>query len=131
MIYQIVSFMPIAVCAFWSIALGINIWERGNRAAHSQLLVWAVTATLLYIGHFVFFNRLTSAIPVSDTIYAVCNLLVYPLYLYYITVLTKGKANSRQLWFTVLPAVVIGIMVATIYMMMSHDERLQFINTYH
>ena len=88
------------------------------------------TATLLYIGHFVFFNRLTGAILVSDTIYAVCNLLVYPLYLYYITVLTKGKANSRQLWFTVLPAVVIGIMVAIVYMMMSHDERLQFINTY-
>ena len=130
MIYQIVSFMPIAVCAFWAIALAINIWERGNRAAHGQLLMWAITATLLYIGHFVFFNRLTGAILVSDTIYAVCNLLVYPLYLYYITVLTKGKANSRQLWFTVLPAVVIGIMVATIYMMMSHDERLQFINTY-
>ena len=122
--------MPIAVCAFWAIALAISIWERGNRAAHGQLLMWAITATLLYIGHFVFFNRLTGAILVSDTIYAVCNLLVYPLYLYYITVLTKGKANSRQLWFTVLPAVVIGIMVATVYMMMSHDERLQFINTY-
>lgn len=130
MFYQIVSFMPIVVCAFWAIALAINIWERGNRAAHGQLLMWAITATLLYIGHFVFFNRLTGAILVSDTIYAVCNLLVYPLYLYYITVLTKGKANSRQLWFTVLPAVVIGIMVATTYMMMSHDERLQFINTY-
>lgn len=130
MIYQIVSFMPIAVCAFWAIALAISIWERGNRAAHGQLLMWAITATLLYIGHFVFFNRLTGAILVSDTIYVVCNLLVYPLYLYYITVLTKGKANSRQLWFTVLPAVVIGIMVATVYMMMSHDERLQFINTY-
>ena len=122
--------MPIAVCAFWAIALAISIWERGNRAAHGQLLMWAITATLLYIGHFVFFNRLTGAILVSDTIYVVCNLLVYPLYLYYITVLTKGKANSRQLWFTVLPAVVIGIMVANVYMMMSHDERLQFINTY-
>lgn len=130
MIYQIVSFIPIVVCAFWSIALAINIWERGNRAAHGQLLLWVITATLLYIGHFIFFNRLTGAIPVSDTIYAVCNLLVYPLYLYYITVLTKGKANRRQLWLTVLPALVIGIMVATAYMMMNHDERHQFIDTY-
>lgn len=130
MIYQIVSFMPIAVCAFWSIALGINIWERGNRAAHSQLLVWAVTATLLYIGHFVFFNRLTGAIPVSDTIYVVCNLLVYPLYLYYITVLTKGKASSRQLLLTILPAIIFGIIVATLYVMMNDNECHQFIDTY-
>jgi uncharacterized membrane protein YozB (DUF420 family) len=89
MIHQIVSFLPMAVCAFWSVAIAMNLWEQGNRAAHRQLLLWAVTATLLYAGHFVFFNRITSEIPASDTIYVVCNLLVYPLYLYYITMLTK------------------------------------------
>lgn len=130
MINKIASFLPMAVCAFWSIALALNIWERGNRAAQRQLLMWAISATLLYAGHFIFFNRLTGAIPVSDTIYVVCNLLVYPLYLYYITVLTKGKANSRQVWFTLLPAMIIGVIVAMTYMMMSNDECQMFIDTY-
>ena len=96
MIHLIVSFLPLAVCLFWSVAIALNLWERGNRAAHRQLLLWAATATLLYAGHFAFFNRITSVIPVSDTIYVICNLLVYPVYLHYITVLTRGTVSSRQ-----------------------------------
>ena len=103
-----------AVCAFWSVAIAMNLWEQGNRAAHRQLLLWAVTATLLYAGHFVFFNRITSEISASDTIYVVCNLLVYPLYLYYITMLTKGTVSRRQWWLTILPPVIIGIIVAVV-----------------
>ena len=130
MIHLIVSFLPLAVCAFWSVAIALNLWEQGNRAAHRQLLLWAVTATLLYTGHFVFFNRMTSVIPVSDTIYVVCNLLVYPFYLHYITVLTRGTVSSRQRWLTVLPPMTIGIIVAIVYAMMSDDESRQFVDTY-
>lgn len=130
MIHLIVSFLPLAVCAFWSVAIALNLWEQGNHAARRQLLWWAITATLIYAGHFVFFNRMTSEIPVSDTIYVVCNLLVYPLYLYYITMLTQGTVSSRQRWLTVLPPVIIGIIVATVYVMMSGDECRQFVDTY-
>ena len=130
MIHLIVSFLPLAVCAFWSVAIALNLWEQGNCAARRQLLWWAITATLLYAGHFVFFNRMTSEITASDTIYVVCNLLVYPLYLYYITMLTQGTVSSRQRWLTVLPPVIIGIIVATVYMMMSDNECRQFVDTY-
>lgn len=130
MIHLIVSFLPLAVCAFWSVAIAMNLWEEGNRAARRQLLLWGVTATLLYTGHFVFFNRITREIPVSDTIYVICNLLVYPLYLYYITMLTKGTVSSHQRWLTVLPPVIIGIVVAVVYIMMSGEESRQFVDTY-
>lgn len=130
MIHLIVSFLPLAVCLFWSVAIALNLWERGNRAAHRQLLLWAATATLLYAGHFAFFNRITSVIPVSDTIYVICNLLVYPVYLHYITVLTRGTVSSRQWWLTVLPPAVFGIVVASVYMMMSGDECSRFVDTY-
>ena len=130
MIHLIVSFLPLAVCAFWSVAIALNLWEQGNRAARRQLLWWAITATLLYTGHFVFFNRMTSDIPASDTIYVVCNLLVYPLYLYYITVLTQGTVSRSQRWLTVLPPLIVGIVVAAVYVMMSDDECRQFVDTY-
>ena len=130
MIHLIVSFLPLAVCAFWSVAIALNLWEQGNRAARRQLLLWAVTATLLYGGHFIFFNRITSQLPASDTVYVVCNLLVYPLYLYYITMLTKGTVSSRQRWLTVLPPIITGIVVAVVYVMMSNDECRQFVDTY-
>ena len=130
MIHLIVSFLPLAVCAFWSVAIALNLWERGNRAAHRQLLLWAFTTTLLYSGHFVFFNRMTSEIPTSDTIYVVCNLLVFPLYLHYITMLTQGTVSRSQRWLTVLPPMTIGIIVAAVYVMMSSDECRKFIDTY-
>ena len=130
MIHLIVSFLPLAVCAFWSVAIALNLWEQGNRAARRQLLLWAVTATLLYAGHFVFFNRITSQLPASDTVYVVVNLLVYPLYLYYLTVLTNGMVSNRQRWLTILPPMIFGIVVAVIYMMMSSDECRQFVDTY-
>jgi AraC-like DNA-binding protein len=128
--HLIVSFLPLVVCAFWSVAIALNLWEQGNRAAHREQLLWAITATLLYGGHFVFFNRMTSLIPVSDTVYVTCNLLVYPLYLYYLTVLTEGTVTNRQRWLTVLPPMIFGIIVAVIYTVMSGDESQQFIDTY-
>ena len=122
MVYLIASFLPLAVCAFWSVAITMNLWERGNVAAHRELLQWSVAAMLLYAGHFVFFNRLTSLIPLSDSIYVVCNLLVYPLYLNYITMLTQGTVGSGQRWLTVLPPLAIGIVVAAVYAMMNGNE---------
>ena len=129
-IHLIASFLPLAVCAFWSVAIAISLKERGNRVAHLQLFLWSITSTLLYVGHFFFFNRVMSVIPVSDTIYVVSNLLVYPLYLYYITVLTGGKASRRHLGFIMLPPVVFGIIVAALYVMMSDDECRLFVDTY-
>ena len=130
MIHLIASFLPLAVCTFWSVAIAITLRERGNRVAHRQLLLWSITATLLYAGHFLFFNRVINVIPVSDTIYVVSNLLVYPLYLHYIRVLTEGKASRRHLWFIMLPSMVFGIIVAALYVMMSDDECRLFVDTY-
>lgn len=130
MIRVMVSFLPMAVCAFWSVALALNIWGKGNRAAHSWLLLWSVTASLLYLGHFVFFNRITDVIPLSDTIYVVCNMLVYPLYLQYITVFTTGTITRKRQWLIVSPPAIIGTIVAVVYMMMSDEECRMFIDTY-
>ena len=60
----------------------------------------------------------------------VCNLLVYPLYLYYITMLTKGTVSRRQWWLTILPPVIIGIIVAVVYAMMSQEECRLFVDIY-
>lgn len=130
MFYLIISLLPLAVCAFWTVAIALDLWERGNRAAHRQLLWWAITATLLYAGHFVFFNRMTGVIPVSDTIYVVCNLLVYPLYLYYIAELTGVAVSRRGMCLTVGPPMVFGIVVAALYVMMSGEECRGFVDTY-
>ena len=130
MIRVILSFLPMAVCTFWTVAIALNLREKGNRAAHRELMAWGVIATLLYSGHFVFFNRMESVIPFSDTIYVICNLLVYPLYLYYITVLTKGAVGSRQRWLTVLPPIIAGIIVAIVYLMMNDEDCSQYISIY-
>ena len=42
------------LCAFWSVVLALDLLKYGNRAAHRELLVWCVTSTVLYAGHFFF-----------------------------------------------------------------------------
>lgn len=118
------------LCAFWSVVLALDLLKYGNRAAHRELLVWCVTSTVLYVGHFVFFNRYTSYLPFFDSVYSICNLAVYPLYLYYLLVLTKGRAClSFKLYCFGVPLLV-GMVMVLLYCNMSHSDILSFIDIY-
>lgn len=96
MIRSLLISMPMMVCAVFTAELMLS-WLRRRDSAVGWLAFWALTATLLYGGHFVFFHHAMRLLPLSDTVYVACNLLVYPLYLIYISEMTERRPLSTRM----------------------------------
>ncbi len=129
MIAGLLYSLPMLVCSFWTVLLLLDVMET-HRPQKKMLLMFMVTSTLLYAGHFIFFSHYIQLIPFSDTIYCICNLLVYPLYFLYIDIMTEHPASRRILLISLLPAAVFGAAVGTLYALMNTDETNLFIEDY-
>lgn len=120
------------VCAVFAVELLLS-WLRQREAAQGWLALWALVATLLYGGHFVFFHHAHQLLPLSDTVYVACNLLVYPLYLIYISELTDTRPISTRLPLLVMLLafpVVAALTVWALYASMSPVAVERFVMTY-
>ena len=122
----IISLMPMMVCGVLSTLLALSLYDQWDRARF-RLLVFTLAATVLYMGHFIYFNHLTAAIPLTDTLYSLTNPAVFPLYLIYIEELTQFRPNRRLQTLILLPALVCGLAVGTLYLMMDPQQTALFI----
>ena len=129
MLENLITSMPMYVCTFWSVLLLIDV-ARNRQTAKKRLLTYMVTAALLYAGHYIFFNHRTELMPLTDTIYAMTNLAVFPLYFMYIKEITEPAWNYRWQWLLLAPALLVGVTVGMLYVLMSPVETLNFIETY-
>lgn len=132
MIYQLFSSLPLIICVVMVIQLTL-IYRRRTDKAIRWLLRWTVATLLLYGCHFVYFNHYSYLLPFCDTIYVALNLLVYPLYLLYISAITDRIPLSRQprfLWWVFTPPILAGIVVGGLYASMDGDEIRIFIINY-
>ena len=132
MIYQIFSSLPLMVCMVMVIQLTLTYRRRTDKAIR-WLLLWAIATLLLYGCHFIYFNHYTNLLTFSDTIYVTVNLLVYPLFLLYISAITDRTPLSRQksfLWLVILPPAIAGIVVGSLYAAMDSSEGKSFIIKY-
>ena len=132
MIYQIFSSLPLMVCMVMVIQLTLTYRRRTDKAIR-WLLLWAIATLLLYGCHFIYFNHYTNLLTFSDTIYVTVNLLVYPLFLLYISAITDRTPLSRQksfLWSVILPPAIAGIVVGSLYAAMDSSEGKSFIIKY-
>jgi len=116
------------VCTFFAIELALT-YARWREAARLWLLAWAMTAALLYVGHFVFFHHLLDLMPVMDSLYTTCNLAVYPLYLIYIYRMTERTQPRWLTWLLLLPAGM-GLVAGGLYLAMDADEVRRFFGLY-
>lgn len=114
------------VCGVLSALLVLSLAESWDRARRT-LLVFTITATFLYYGHYIFFTRKMVNIPVTDTIYSFCNLAVFPLYLLYIEELTLRLPNRKKQVLFMLPSIVCCLIVGILYTLMSKQEVNDFI----
>lgn len=126
---SMISSIPMFVCAFWSVLLLLDV-AKNRQPAKRLLLVCMVAATLLYIGHYIYFNRQITLLPYSDTVYCTMNLAVFPLYYLYITQLTQPCQERCRRWLWLLPSVTIGLGVGVLYAIMTPDETQHFIISY-
>ena len=125
----ILSILPAMVCGVLTALLALDLCREFSRT-RLYLLLFMLTAGFLYIAHFAYFNHLTGAVPVTDTIYSFCNPAVYPLFYIYIEELTTGRHNRWRHMLYLLPSLLCMILVGTLYNMMSTDDVADFIEQY-
>lgn len=129
MLAILVSSLPMIVCGVLSVLIVLSLYDCWNMAK-TRLLFFMATATLLYLAHFIYFNRLTAVIPLTDAIYCFCNLAVFPLYYLYIEELTDYRPNRWRQAICLLPSLLGGMAVGLLYILMDRQEMAIFIEHY-
>lgn len=129
MIGVLMSALPMIVCGVLSVLIALSLYNHRN-LAKVRLLVFMVTATVLYFAHFIYFNHQTAMIPLTDTLYSFCNPAVFPLYFLYIEELTAYRPNRWRQAFILLPPILCFLAVGIIYLLMDGKETAQFIQRY-
>ena len=117
------------VCVFWSVITALDWYER-RTCDKALLLLFSLAASLLYLGHYVFFCHADSMIPVTDALYCLTNLAVYPLYYLYISEVTDAVGHRFRKLLILLPAVLIGLAVGILYALMDEGQVEEFVNVY-
>lgn len=130
MLNTIITFTPIYVCSIISILLALSLCSRWDRPRY-RLLVFMITATFLYIGHFVFLNHITWAYPVFDTLYCYSNLAVFPLFLIYIESLVLKSPNRKHEIMYLVPAIICGVSIGLVYIILDAKEAIEYIDDIH
>ena len=108
------------VCLFWTIVLCMD-WCRQGSVAKMRMMAFGLAATLLYVCHFVYFNHECGLLHITDTIYCVTNLAVYPLFYLYLKETTDAKW-SKWWYMMLMPALIAGLTVGALYMVMTEEE---------
>ena len=129
MLAIVVSSLPMIVCGVLSVLIVLSLYDCRNMAK-TRLLFFMATATLLYLAHFIYFNRLMAVIPLTDAIYCFCNLAVFPLYYLYIEELTDYRPNRWRQALCLLPSLLGGMAVGLLYILMDRQEMTLFIEHY-
>lgn len=127
MILNLAISLPLITCALFSMLILLEWYNRQLREQHT-LFAFMLTATLLYVGHYIYFNRAADLLPLSDILYVSANLTVYPLYLIYIIRLTsKWRAVY---WLMLLPGLLAIMATGTGYIFMTDEEDRLFVHNY-
>lgn len=127
MILDLAISLPLITCALFSMLILLEWCNRQLREQHT-LFAFMLTATLLYVGHYIYFNRAVDLLPLSDILYVSANLTVYPLYLIYIIRLTsKWRAVY---WLMLLPGLLAIMATGTGYIVMTDEEDRMFVHNY-
>ncbi len=133
--HYIVLVLPLIVCGVLATECVLSLVARYYRP-HVMLLVWLLSCMMLYWGHFYYFHLPLQANPIAEVIYTTNNLLVYPLFLIYISELTDQKPYSRRPWVIAIlttPALLALVSLSSLYALMSDEEVRQYtlIGLYH
>ena len=127
MILNLAISLPLITCALFSMLILLE-WCNRQLREHHTLFAFMLTATLLYVGHYIYFNRAADLLPLSDILYVSANLTVYPLYLIYIIRLTsKWRAVY---WLMLLPGLLAIMATGTGYIFMTDEEDRMFVHNY-
>lgn len=125
---DLIIYTPMYVTAFWAVTL---MFTAGKRNLPKQILaVFMVLAFFLYFSHALYFQEQFLVYLAFDPVYMFCSLSVYPMYYWYIRMLTVDSSYNLKLLWLFLPALLLSILYTTVYSLMPADERMNFLLSY-
>lgn len=128
MIKDLIIYTPMYVTFFWALVLLLT--KRENNPARFFLGVFMSVAFLVYLSHAIFFQQNITAYLIFDPIYVFSTLAVYPLYYWYIKLLTiETEYKWKNLWL-LFPSAIFSIATLVVYQFMSDEEKLLYIREF-
>lgn len=126
LLYHIFSIMPILVCLFW---ITILLHTGKTNLPKRYLAFFLILSSLNYLVHAAFFNHAYRLFAFMDNIWVFTSLAGYPLYYYYIRLLTHDlKINWRWSWI-LLPSIALSAFSFFIYFSTSPDNMQAYIHS--
>lgn len=127
MLGVLMSSLPMIVCGVLSVLIALSLYNHWDRTK-MRLLMFMVTATVLYLAHYMYFNRQMAVIPLTDTFYSFCNPAVFPLYYLYIEELTEYRPNRWRQVLYLLPSLICFFATGLLYLLMDAGQTATFIH---
>ena len=101
MFYRIFSVLPMIVSLFWIVMLLLD--NQKNRS--KKFFILLLTIILInFIAHAAYFNHEYETYTVLDTVWVFTSLMIFPLYYYYIRLLTTDAAVQHKWAWLALPS---------------------------
>ncbi len=126
MIYHIFTILPSFVILFWLI---VFLVDGKTYDLHKRFLIaFLGVAFVNYVIHWFYFNHYYEVYRTLEFVWVFTSLSVFPLYYYYIRLLTVDKSiNFKWIWI-LLPAILLSVFTFTLYRLMNPDEVEAFIH---
>ena len=124
MLYPIFSILPAVVCVFWIFLLLVD--KQKNRSKKFFILLLSFILAN-FIAHAAYFNHEYETYTVLDTVWVFTSLMIFPLYYYYIRLLTTDAAVQHKWSWLAIPSFLLAIYSAVIYSLMTPSEVESFI----
>ncbi|MEE4286099.1 MAG: helix-turn-helix transcriptional regulator [Mariniphaga sp.] len=125
MIKDLIIYTPMYVTFFWAIVLLLS--RKENNPARFFLGIFMSASFLIYLSHAIFFQQDIFIYRHFDPIYVFASLSVYPLYYWYIKLLTVETnyrlTNIRMLF----PGLFFAFTTWLLYLFMSEAEQLSYV----
>lgn len=128
MLEDLIIYTPMYVTLFWAVVLLIT--KRENNRAKFFLGIFMFAAFLLYLSHAHFFKKAIGVFHYFDPIYMLASLSVYPLYYWYIRLLSVEPNYRRVNLLMLLPGFLLAVASFVIYQLMSGEERITYISNF-
>lgn len=126
MLFQLIfSVMPMFVSLFWAVML---VKDGAKNLPKRYLAFFLSLSVINYFTHAAFFNHQYALFGFMDNIWVFTSLSGYPLYYYYIRLLTSDvKINWKWSWI-ILPSVLLSAFSFIVYFLMSPQKINMFIH---
>ncbi len=125
MFEDLIVYTPMYVALFWALVLLLTKQEQN--IAKFFLGIFMFAASVLYFSHAIFFTRNIDLYKIIDPLYIFATLSVYPLYYWYIRLLTVETSFNWNNLKLLVPSLFFSLVTFILYRFMSDEEQTNYI----